>query len=84
MVECLFRLTTERDRTAMAKQWYMSSPLVLRTFNAIRESNFEVVWSNSVALVDTVDQAVYFLSNTGFQKVSQHSKQQCRGRKECI
>ena len=43
MVECLFRLTSVKERSSLAQQWYRRTPAVLKAFSGLRDSEFEVV-----------------------------------------
>lgn len=43
MVECLFRLTSVRERSLLAQKWFRESPSVLIAFSGLRDSEFEVV-----------------------------------------
>ena len=44
MVECLFRLTSIKERSSLAQKWYRRSPALLKAFTALRDSEFEVVY----------------------------------------
>jgi len=43
IVECLFRLTSDSERNALALQWFQNNPPLLSSFKIIREGFFEVV-----------------------------------------
>ena len=43
MVECLFRLTSMKERSSLAQRWYRGRPVLLKTFTGLRDSEFEVV-----------------------------------------
>ena len=43
MVECLFRLTSIKERSSLAQRWFRDRPAVLKAFSGLRDSEFEVV-----------------------------------------
>lgn len=43
MVECLFRLTSIKERATLAQRWYRTRPALLKAFTGLRDSEFEVV-----------------------------------------
>ena len=43
MVECLFRLTSVRERSLLAQKWFKQNTSVLNAFCGLRDSEFEVV-----------------------------------------
>ena len=43
MVECLFRLTSMKERSSLAQRWYRERPALLKAFTGLRDSEFEVV-----------------------------------------
>lgn len=43
MVECLFRLTSIKERTSLGQKWFRSNHALLKAFSGLRDSEFEVV-----------------------------------------
>ena len=48
MVECLFRLTSARERSLLAQKWFKENTFVLNAFCGLRDTEFEVVSQYSV------------------------------------